>query len=95
MGLLLSPYRPGDQGDVCFIDVACIHQTDVELMHRGIRSIGGFLLAARELRILWSSTYLTRLWCVAWKKSDVSEVEKIYVFLVGIWSKGWLIKVHP
>lgn len=64
MGLLLSPYRPGDQGDVCFIDVACIHQTDVELMHRGIRSIGGFLLAARELRILWSSTYLTRLWCV-------------------------------
>ena len=65
MGLLLSPYRPGEQRDVCFIDAACIHQTDVELMHRGIRSIGGFLLVARELRILWSSTYLTRLWCVA------------------------------
>lgn len=84
MGLLLSPYRPGDQGDVCFIDVACIHQTDVELMHRGIRSIGGFLLAARELRILWSSTYLTRLWCVAWKKIRWEEVGKISVFLADL-----------
>jgi len=63
MGLLLSPYRP-QQGDVCFIDAACIHQTNIELMHRGIRGIGGFLLVARELRILWSPAYLTRLWCV-------------------------------
>ncbi len=65
-GLLLSPYRPGQQGDVCFIDAACIHQTNIDLMQRGIQGIGGFLLVARELRILWSSHYLTRLWCVSW-----------------------------
>lgn len=86
MGLLLSPYRPGQQGDVCFIDAACIHQTNTELMQRGIRGIGGFLLVARELRILWSPAYLTRLWCVAWL------LEFHDIFAKDFWSSGLVVR---
>jgi len=65
LGLLASPYLrwPGSKDD-CFIDVASIHQTDAKLMERGIYGIGGFLSISRELRVLWSPGYLTRLWCV-------------------------------
>ena len=34
-------------------------------MKRGIHGIGGFLLVSKELRIIWSPVYLTRLWCAA------------------------------
>jgi len=69
-GLLLSPYCPRfrlpctTSTDTCFVDAACIHQTNKVLMQRGINGIGGFLLVSRELRILWSQPYLSRLWCV-------------------------------
>lgn len=49
---------------LCFVDVACIHQEDSHLMRRGVQGIGGFLAASRELRVLWSPPYLSRLWCV-------------------------------
>lgn len=48
----------------CFLDVVSIHQTDTELMERGIYGLGGFLKVSKQLRILWSPPYLTRLWCV-------------------------------
>ena len=64
LGLLLSPYCPRCKpNDMCFIDAACVHQTDPNLMKRGIHGIGGFLLVSKELRIIWSPVYLTRLWC--------------------------------
>ena len=47
---------------MCFVDVACIHQADYDLMRQGIQSIGGFLLVSRELRILWSPVYLCSCW---------------------------------
>ena len=31
----------------------------------GIYGIGGFLAVSRELRVLWSPPYMSRLWCVA------------------------------
>ncbi|CAE7040204.1 amt-3 [Symbiodinium natans] len=49
---------------VCFVDVACIHQEDPALMLRGVHGIGGFLAVTRELRVLWSPPYLSRLWCI-------------------------------
>lgn len=48
---------------LCFVDVACINQ-DPELVRRGVYGIGGFLSVTRELRVLWSEPYLSRLWCV-------------------------------
>ena len=33
-----------------------------ELMERGIYGLGGFLSVAQELRVLWSTPYLSRLW---------------------------------
>ncbi|CAK9032627.1 unnamed protein product [Durusdinium trenchii] len=59
---LLAPYA--SQAQVCFLDVACIHQADDHLKERGIYGLGGFLKASKELRILWSPPYLSRLWCI-------------------------------
>jgi len=65
-GLLAAPYFPNirRRSDVCFMDVASIHQSDTDLMERGIYGIGGFLNISSELRVLWSAPYLSRLWCV-------------------------------
>ncbi|CAE7835492.1 ran [Symbiodinium sp. CCMP2592] len=66
LGLMLTPYFPALCGwhPVCFLDVVSIHQVDKELMERGIYGLGGFLRVSRELRVLWSAPYLSRLWCV-------------------------------
>ncbi|CAE7357592.1 unnamed protein product, partial [Symbiodinium pilosum] len=34
------------------------------MMERGVYGLAGFLKASKELRILWSEPYLSRLWCV-------------------------------
>lgn len=44
------------------VQVVSIHQTDSALMERGIYGLGGFLKVAKELRVLWSPPYLSRLW---------------------------------
>ncbi|CAJ1399707.1 unnamed protein product [Effrenium voratum] len=64
LGFLLSPYLPRCKSDMCFIDAACVSQSDEALMTRGIRGIGGFLRVSKELRIVWTDLYLSRLWCV-------------------------------
>jgi len=65
-GFCLTPYAPNvcGQHPVCFLDVVSIHQVDQELMERGIYGLGGFLQVSKELRVLWSDPYLSRLWCV-------------------------------
>ncbi|CAE7021679.1 unnamed protein product, partial [Symbiodinium sp. CCMP2456] len=64
-GLFLSPYfLDGCDRTICFLDVVSIHQVDRELMERGIYGLGGFLRMSKELRVLWSEPYLSRLWCV-------------------------------
>ncbi|CAJ1399706.1 unnamed protein product [Effrenium voratum] len=64
LGFLLSPYLPRCKSDMCFIDAACVSQSNEALMTRGIRGIGGFLRVSKELRIVWTDLYLSRLWCV-------------------------------
>jgi len=65
LGLVIAPYGAGlCKDELCFLDVASIHQTDTDLMERGVYGIGGFLRISHELRILWSPPYLSRLWCV-------------------------------
>ena len=63
VGLLASPFLPC-QDPLCFLDVACIHQGDTELLERGIYGIGGFLSVSTELRVLYSRPYLSSLWCI-------------------------------
>ena len=66
LGLLLAPYanRLSTTPKMCFLDLVSIHQTDQELMERGIYGLGGFLQVSKELRVLWSAPYLSRLWCI-------------------------------
>jgi len=66
LGLFGSLYIPNQisRSQICFLDVVSIHQTDAGLMERGIYGLGGFLKVAKELRVLWSRPYLSRLWCV-------------------------------
>eukprot|EP00438_Fugacium_kawagutii_P018220 Skav218335 [mRNA] locus=scaffold755:355540:357204:+ [translate_table: standard] len=63
MGVYLSPYVPC-KTQMCFFDVACIHQGKSEMFKRGIYGIGGCLAVAEELRVLYTSRYLSSLWCV-------------------------------
>ena len=48
----------------CFLDRLCIHQTDATLKRRGIDSLGGFLAHSKRMVVVYSSSYITRLWCV-------------------------------
>ncbi|CAJ1407518.1 unnamed protein product [Effrenium voratum] len=66
LGLFGAVYAPDciAPSDICFLDVVSISQTDSALMERGIYGLGGFLKVAKELRVLWSPPYLSRLWCV-------------------------------
>ncbi|CAE7531527.1 unnamed protein product, partial [Symbiodinium necroappetens] len=61
----LAPYIP-DVGkkQSCFLDVVSINQCDAKMMQEGIYGLGGFLSASKEMRILYSRPYLSRLWCV-------------------------------
>lgn len=53
-----------------------IDQSDPEKIEEGIYGIGGFLSVSRELQVLWSPPYLSRLWCVfelaAYRKANPS-----------------------
>ena len=62
LGLCLSPYMPL-KTQMCFLDVACIHQDELDMFERGLYSIGGCLSVAKELRVLYSPEYLSSLWC--------------------------------
>lgn len=64
LALGLYAYLPSLRSDICFLDVVSIHQTDPVLMERGIYGLAGFLRMSKELRVLWSPRYLSRLWCV-------------------------------
>eukprot|EP00438_Fugacium_kawagutii_P024766 Skav204259 [mRNA] locus=scaffold912:185390:186922:- [translate_table: standard] len=63
-GCMLFPHLPLGKSDQCFLDCSCIHQTEEGRMQQGIMSIAAFLAASDELRVLWSSPLLSRLWCV-------------------------------
>ncbi|CAE7417129.1 HMCN1 [Symbiodinium sp. CCMP2592] len=66
LGLIASPHAPGllRRDESCFLDKVCIHQEDPDLMRRGVYGLGVYLRMSKELRVLWSSPYFTRLWCV-------------------------------
>ena len=48
----------------CFVDKMCIHQTDTRLKEHAIKSFDLFLRFSRRMVVLWSPTYLQRIWCV-------------------------------
>ena len=49
---------------MCFLDIVSINQVNPDLTEIGVYGIGGFLSVAKELRILWSVPYMSRLWCL-------------------------------
>ena len=57
-GFFLSLYFPL-KSRLCFLDIACVHQGDQELLLRGISNIGGCLAVSRELQVLYHPTYFT------------------------------------
>ena len=73
LGFCLSLYLPF-KTQMCFLDVACIHQGRRDMLERGVYSIGGCLAVSKELRVLYSPQYLSSLWClfelVAFRKAN-------------------------
>eukprot|EP00928_Gymnodinium_smaydae_P057500 TRINITY_DN40739_c0_g1_i1.p1 TRINITY_DN40739_c0_g1~~TRINITY_DN40739_c0_g1_i1.p1 ORF type:complete len:552 (-),score=76.44 TRINITY_DN40739_c0_g1_i1:168-1634(-) len=52
------------ENPVVFLDAACICQHDDAKKRLGIAKLDSILLKAKELHVLWSPEYMTRLWCV-------------------------------
>ena len=63
LGVCSSPYL-SLRRQICFLDMTSIHQSDNELLQRGIYSIGGCLSVSKELRVLYSPPYFGSLWCL-------------------------------
>ncbi|CAE7236305.1 unnamed protein product, partial [Symbiodinium microadriaticum] len=100
LALVLAPHWPNfcHQPELCFLDVASINQDDESLKQQGIYSLGGFLRASKELRILWSAPYLSRLWCIfevaAFRTENPSgqiTLAPLYVevVVVVLWFGSW------
>ena len=92
LGLFGSVYIPNQisQSQICFLDVVSIHQTDAGLMERGIYGLGGFLKVAKELRVLWSRPYLSRLWCL-----DRSNGVSISLFDIFVFCELGIFQLFP
>ena len=86
LGLFGSLYIPNQisRSQICFLDVVSIHQTDAGLMERGIYGLGGFLKVAKELRVLWSRPYLSRLWCLP-NRSKLSSSFLMFFLQLSTW----------
>jgi len=67
-GALAAPHLPKCfctfRAEHVFLDGVCINQADQLEKERGIYGIGGFLSVSQELKVLWSSPYLSSLWCM-------------------------------
>ena len=56
-GMLISPFIPtSDQ--IIFLDMFSIHQTNANLMERGVYGLGGCVRMSQQLQVLWSPPYL-------------------------------------
>mmetsp|Transcript_30864 Transcript_30864/g.71311 ORF Transcript_30864/g.71311 Transcript_30864/m.71311 type:complete len:576 (+) Transcript_30864:30-1757(+) len=64
LGLFVAPYLPACRDHHIFLDTVSIHQSDSDLKERGIYGIGGCISVSKELRVLWSPPYFSRLWCI-------------------------------
>ena len=47
-----------------FLDIACIDQEDENRKFESVVSMGGVLKRSKSMMVLWSPTYVRRLWCV-------------------------------
>lgn len=59
---LMKPF--GIKGPTVFLDKACINQVDPELQRKGIEGLSAFLSSSDELLIVYTDTYLQKLWTV-------------------------------
>lgn len=85
LGVCSSPYL-SLRRQICFLDMTSIHQSDNELLQRGIYSIGGCLSVSKELRVLYSPPYFGSLWClfelVAFRNSNpTGKIKFLPLFL--------------
>ncbi|CAL1132540.1 unnamed protein product, partial [Cladocopium goreaui] len=65
-------------------------------MERGIYGIGGILSVSKELRVLWSEPYLSRLWCVfelaAFRKANPGgKITLAPLFVEGAVACIWIL----
>ena len=63
VGLVLAFGPSFSGGTAGFLDVACIHQTDLQKKVAGIKGLAGFIDMSQSLFIMWDPDYFSRGWC--------------------------------
>lgn len=54
----------GYTGPFVFLDKTCIHQVDKEKQRQGIEKLGAFIRRSEQMVVVYSTTYLSKLWTV-------------------------------
>jgi len=54
----------GIHGPSTFLDKACIHQEDSDIMRKGIERLGAFIMRSDKMLILYTELYLSKLWTI-------------------------------
>uniref|UniRef100_A0A7S2PPD7 Transmembrane protein n=1 Tax=Zooxanthella nutricula TaxID=1333877 RepID=A0A7S2PPD7_9DINO len=57
-------FRGCGSGQKVFLDKTCLHQTDMALKQEGIKNLAAFILYSDSMVVLYSETYLEKLWTV-------------------------------
>eukprot|EP00419_Tripos_fusus_P029453 CAMPEP_0172727972 /NCGR_PEP_ID=MMETSP1074-20121228/91980_1 /TAXON_ID=2916 /ORGANISM="Ceratium fusus, Strain PA161109" /LENGTH=635 /DNA_ID=CAMNT_0013555175 /DNA_START=28 /DNA_END=1935 /DNA_ORIENTATION=- len=81
---------------VCFLDKACIHQTDENRKRASIKRLAMFLRFARSMLVVYSDAYLQRLWTVYELASFLllhpgGDLRIIHIFLPILVCSGTLL----
>eukprot|EP00927_Polykrikos_kofoidii_P019952 TRINITY_DN19380_c0_g1_i1.p1 TRINITY_DN19380_c0_g1~~TRINITY_DN19380_c0_g1_i1.p1 ORF type:complete len:844 (+),score=130.39 TRINITY_DN19380_c0_g1_i1:277-2532(+) len=86
---------PRRGGQSAFLDKTCIHQTDPELKARGIKSLAAFLCFARTLLVIYSDTYLQRVWTVYELASFLAMRPGGNIVVLPLWTAKTILIATP
>jgi len=86
----------GIQGCLAFLDKTCIHQVDKAIQRLGIEKLGAYLYGSKAMIILYTDSYLQKLWTVYELATflavkPLNKLHVVPVLLPMVWIIGLLI----
>ncbi|CAJ1422087.1 unnamed protein product [Effrenium voratum] len=79
---------------IVWVDLLCIHQTDLKLKQMGLMSFGGVIKSAKGMLVVWDETWVERLWCIyelaAFMKSHGEEAKQHLLIVPTFCGTFWV-----